>query len=240
MTGGSVAPDDRWERRSQGAAGWTEVRVRTNSEWVRELRAGGEEQAAALGALRAYLVRAARYGLHRRRGQLAHNSFDLDQLAEDCAQDALLAILRRLTDFRGDSRFTTWAYKFAINMALGAARREARNNVSLDALLAMPGRPAWLPAAEPLSSDPEHEARQAEAWTIIRAVMDDDLSERQRRALKAVVADDVPLEDLVRRWGATRNSIYKLLHDARQKLKRRLEARGFAPREMLALFSGPR
>jgi RNA polymerase sigma-70 factor (ECF subfamily) len=103
----------------------------------------------------------------------------------------------------------------------------------------MRGR-AWLPAPEPLPRDQEHEARQAEAWTIIQAVMDADLSERQRRALKAVVADDVPLEDLVRRAGATRNSIYKLLHDARRKLKRRLEARGFAPREVLALFSGPR
>ena len=218
---------------------WAEARVRTNSDWVRELRAGGEEQAAALGALRAYLVRSARHGLQRSRGHRAHNSFDLDQLAEDCAQDALLAILERLADFRGDSRFTTWAYKFAINMALGAARREARNHISLDGLLAMRGR-TWLPAPEPFPRDPEHEARQAEAWTIIQAVMDADLSERQRRALKAVVADDVPLEDLVRRGGATRNSIYKLLYDARRKLKRRLEARGFAPREMLALFSGPR
>ncbi len=209
---------------------WAEVRARTNSDWVRELRAGGEEQAAALGALRAYLVRAARYSLQRCRGQLAHDSFDLDQLAEDCAQDALLAILGRLTDFRGDSRFTSWAYKFAIHMALGAARREARNN----------GRHAWLPAPEPLPRDPEHEARQAEAWTIIQAVMDADLSERQRQTLQAVVADGVPLEDLVHRGGATRNSIYKLLHDARRKLKSRLEARGFAPREMLALFSGPR
>lgn len=87
---------------------WTEAKARTNSEWVRELRAGGEEQAAALGALRAYLVGAARYGLHRSRWRLAHNALGLDQLAEDCAQDALLAILGRLPEFRGDSRFTTW------------------------------------------------------------------------------------------------------------------------------------
>ena len=219
---------------------WTEVRTRTNNEWVRELRAGGEEQEAALGALRAYLVRAARYGLHRTRGQLAHNSFDLDQLAEDCAQDALLAILGRLTEFRGDSRFTTWAYKFAINIALGAARREARKHVSLDALLEATGRQAWLLEAEALPSDPEHQARQAEAWAIIQTVMDDDLSERQRRALKAVVADEVPLDDLVPHWGVTCNTIYKRLHDARQKLETRLEARGFTPREMLVLFSSPR
>lgn len=215
----------------------TKAQAKTNREWVRELRADGEEQAAALGALRDYLVRAARYGLRRSRGQLSHETFDRDQVAEDCAQDALLAILGHLADFRGDSRFTTWAYKFAINTALAAARRESRKHVSLDALLEATGRQAWLPEAEALSADPERRVRQAEAWAIIQTVMDDDLSERQRRALEAVVADEVPLEDLVRRWGATRNSIYKLLHDARQKLKTRLEARGFEPREMLALFS---
>jgi RNA polymerase sigma-70 factor (ECF subfamily) len=204
------------------------------------LRAGGEEQAAALGALRAHLVRAARYCLHRSRWRLAHNALDLDHLAEDCAQDALLAILGRLPEFRGDSRFTTWACKFAINMALSAARRESRKSVSIDTLLAATGRQVWLHEAEALPADPEHTARRAEAWAAIQTVMDDDLSERQRRALKAVIADEVPLDELARHWGATRNAIYKLLHDARRKLTTRLEARGFAPREMLALFSRPR
>jgi RNA polymerase sigma-70 factor, ECF subfamily len=217
----------------------TEAQARTNSQWVRELQADGEEQAAALEALRAYLVRAARYGLHRSRGQLSHDAFDLDQLAQDCAQDALLAILGHLPDFRGDSRFTTWAYKFAINMALAAARRESRKHVSLAAVLEAPGH-AWLPEAEALPADPEHRVRRAEAWAIIQTAMDDDLSGRQRRALRAVIADEVPLDDLVRHWGTTRNALYKLLHDARRRLKTRLEARGFSPREMLALFSRPR
>ena len=217
------------------------VRARTNSEWVRELSATGEEQAVALEALRAHLVRAARYGLQRSRGRLAHGSaFDLDQLAEDCAQDALLAILARLTEFRGDSRFTTWAYKFAINTALGAARREGWKHVSLDALLEPAARPAWLPEPEALPGDPERRARRLEVWTMIQEVMDEDLSERQRQALKAIVGDEVPLDELVRHWGSTRNAIYKLLHDARRKLKARLEARGFAPREVLHLFGGPR
>ncbi len=217
------------------------VRARTNSEWVRELSASGEEQAAALGNLRAYLVRAARYALHRSRGRLAHvSAFDLDQLAEDCAQNALLAILEHLKEFRGDSRFTTWAYKFAINIALVAARREAWKPVSLDALLEQAGRPTWFPEAEALPGDPEQTARRAEAWAVIQEVIDHDLSERQRQALKAVVADEVPLDELVRHWGSTRNAIYKLLHDARRKLKARLEARSFAPREVLDLFSGPR
>jgi len=212
--------------------------MRTNCEWVRELNAGGEEEAAALGELRAYLVRAARYALHRSPGRLTHvSAFDVDQLAEDCAQDAMLAILKHLPEFRGDSRFTTWAYKFAINMALAAARREAWKHVSLDALLEQTGHSTLFPAPEAFPGDPEHTARRAEAWSVIQEVIEHDLSDRQRQALKAVVADEVPLDELVRHWGATRNSIYKLLHDARRKLKARLEARGFAPREVLELFS---
>lgn len=216
------------------------LRARTNEEWVRELGAGGEEQAAALADLRAYLLRAARYALQRHGGRLAHMSpADLDQLAEDCAQEALLAILEHLKEFRGDSRFTTWAYKFAINMALVAARRQAWKHVSFDALLEEASNPKWLAEAQTASGDPEQAAGRAEAWAVVREVMENDLSERQCQALKAIVADGVPLDELVRHWDSNRNAVYKLLHDARQKLKSRLEARGFAPRELLALFSRP-
>ena len=171
---------------------------------------------------------------------MKHNALDLDQLAEDCAQDALLAILGRLPEFRGDSRFTTWVYKFAINMALSAARRESRKSVSLDTLLEATSHQGWLPEAEAFPGDPERTAHRAEAWAAIHTIMDDDLSERQRRALTAVIVDQVPPDELARHWGATRNAIYKILHDARRTLKTRLEARGFAPREMLALFARTR
>jgi RNA polymerase sigma-70 factor, ECF subfamily len=212
--------------------------ARTNREWVRELSAGGAEQAAALAELRAYLVRAARYALHRSAGHVAHGSpFDRDQLAQDCAQDALVAILHHLGEFRGDSRFTTWAYKFAINMALAAARREAWKHVSLDALLEPAGGATWFSDLEARPDDPERMAGRSEAWAVVQAVIDRDLSARQRQALKAIVADGVPLDELVRHWGSTRNAMYKLLHDARRKLKIRLEASGLAPREILALFS---
>lgn len=217
------------------------MRVRANSEWLRELRASGDEQAAALADLRGYLVRAARYALHRSRGGLVQLSpSGVDQLAEDCAQDALMAILQHLGEFRGDSRFTTWAYKFAINMALAASRREAWKDVSLDALLDNATRSTWLTEAESLAGNPEQTARRAEAWAVIRQVTDHELTERQRQALKALVFDEVPLDELVRHWGSTRNAIYKLLHDARRRLKTQLEARGFEPREILGLFSGPR
>jgi RNA polymerase sigma-70 factor, ECF subfamily len=212
--------------------------MRTNDEWIGALRGDGDAQAAALHELRGILVRAARFALQRRLGRVG--SLDVDQLAEDCAQNALMAILDRLADFRGDSRFTTWAYKFAINMALVASRREAWKPVSLDALLEQAGPWTWRLDAHALSGDPEQAARQAEAWKVVQDVIETELSERQRQALKAIVVDEIPLDELVRHWDSSRNAVYKLLHDARWKLKTRLEARGFAPREVLGMFGGAR
>ena len=212
--------------------------MRTNDEWIQALRGDGEAQAGALRELRGILVRAARFALQRRLGR--GGALDVDQLAEDCAQNALMAILDRLEDFRGDSRFTTWAYKFAINMALVASRREAWKPVSLDALLEQAGPSTWRLDTHALSANPDQAARQAEAWTVIKDVIERELSERQRQALKAIVVDEVPLDELVRHWGSSRNAVYKLLHDARWKLRTRLEARGFAPREVLGMFGGAR
>jgi RNA polymerase sigma-70 factor, ECF subfamily len=214
------------------------VKVRTNDEWLRDLRTGGDGQASALEDLRAHLLRAARYALVRQ-GRLAQlSAATIDQMAEDCAQEALIAILARLDDFRGDSRFTTWTYKFAINTALVAGRREGWKHVSLDALVERSGASAWPASAESPLADPEQAARRAEAWRIVRDVIDDELTERQRQALKAVIVDEVPLDELVRHWGSSRNALYKLLHDARQRLRSRLEARGFQPSDVLAPFSG--
>jgi RNA polymerase sigma-70 factor (ECF subfamily) len=204
------------------------------------LRASGEEQAAALGDLRAYLLRAARYALYRRGDRLAHRGpSDLDQMAEDCAQEALLAILPRLDEFRGESRFTTWAYAFAVHAALVAARREAWKAVPLDPLLDDPGGLVRLGETAALGPDPDRRARRAEAWTVIRDVLEHELTDRQRQALRALLVEDVPLDELARHWRSNRNAIYKLVHDARRRLKARLEARGFPPGEILELFAGP-
>jgi RNA polymerase sigma-70 factor (ECF subfamily) len=215
------------------------VNERSNEDWLRELEAGGEGQAAALGDLRAYLLRAARYALYRRAGRLAHRApGDLDQLAEDCAQEALLAILARLRTFRGDSRFTTWAYTFAIHAALVAARREAWKAVALDPILDAPGGAARLAEGVPRDGDPERMARRSEAWAVVRDVLERELTDRQRRALLALLVDEVPLDELARHWRSNRNAIYKLVHDARRRLRSRLESRGFPTGEILELFGG--
>jgi len=215
------------------------VKARANDDWLRDLRAPGAEQAAALGDLRAYLLGAARYALHRRGGRLTHRApADLDQMAEDCAQEALLAILTRLDDFRGDSRFTTWAYTFAVHAALVAARREAWKAVPLDTLLEGTGGLARLGETAALGADPDRRVRRAEAWAVIKDVLDHELTDRQRQALSALLIEDVPLDELARHWQSNRNAIYKLVHDARRRLKARLESRGFPAGEILRLFAG--
>jgi RNA polymerase sigma-70 factor (ECF subfamily) len=211
--------------------------MRSNEAWLRDLAGHGDEQASAIGELRALLHRAAMYTLSRTgvhgtslaRGQV-------EEIAEECAQESLLAILDRLTDFRAESKFTTWAYKFAVNYALTAARRERWKTVSLDGLLDETDAPAWSPAADPSAPSPEHTAQQAEVWALLRQVMDEALTPRQRQVLRAIVFEEVPLDEVVRHLGSNRNAVYKLVHDARRKLKAGLEARGYPVGDILDLF----
>ena len=204
------------------------------------MKSSGAEQTDAITDLRAYVLRAALYSLRRSRGSLGRlASTEIIQLAEDSAQDALLAILQHLDDFRGESRFTTWVYSFAINMALVAARREGWRTVPLDKVIANPHLDEWTGEAR-APVDPQRLALQTETLAVIREAIDHHLSDRQRQALKAILFEGVPLDELVRHWGSNRNAVYKLLHDARRKLKAHLEARGFGVREMLDLFGGQR
>lgn len=211
---------------------------RTNAEWLTALKSDGHAQTAALSELRAYLLRAARYALSRKRSTLRDSApTDIGQLAEDCAQEALSALLGHLDEFRGESQFTTWAYKFAVNAALVAARRERWGRVPLDRLLDTPHLLARIGSFTPPSSNPQRRALQAEIISAIRQGIERHLTERQRQAIMAIVLEDVPLDELARHWGSNRNALYKLLHDARRKLKAHLVEHGFDVREVLDVFS---
>jgi RNA polymerase sigma-70 factor (ECF subfamily) len=212
---------------------------RTNPEWLAALRASGAEQAAAVADLRAYVLRAATHALRRRRatfGVLA--STDIAQLAEDCAQNAVVAILQHLDAFRGESRFTTWAYSFAINTALTAARHERWRHVSLDDVVDDRRLDDWTRADGRAPADPHHLTLQRETLAVVRDAIEHHLSDRQRHALSAIFFEGVPPDELARHWGSNRNAVYKLLHDARRKLKARLEEAGFSVPETLAVFGG--
>ena len=214
---------------------------RTNEEWLRDLSASGVSQDAALADLRDLLLRASLYFFSRNLGDfqgLGQN--EILQRAEDCAQDALIALLDRLPDFRGDSQFTTWAYKFAINISMVAARRERWKAVSFDELTASGTTRlfAWMAQDMPDGSEPEGSIIQAEVREIVQDVIAHDLTEKQQHVLLMMLVHEVPLDEVVRHLGTNRNAVYKMLHDARLKVKHRLKARGFEVGEMLHLFDG--
>lgn len=213
--------------------------TRTNQEWLHDLNAGGSVQEAAIADLRDLLLRAALYFFSRNLGDF--QGLDRDEImqrAEDCAQDALIAVLNRLSDFRGDSKFTTWAYKFAINMAMTAARRERWKGVSLDELASADKSNLfeWLMEDKSQGVGPEQVAMQAEMRATLREVIERELTEKQRRVLILMVFHEVPMDEVVRHLGTNRNAVYKLLHDARRKLKSGLQARGIEIGETLTLF----
>ena len=216
----------------------TVIKQRSNAEWLTTLKGGGSDQAAALADLRTYLLRAALFTLQRSRHYVGHvGSSALDALAEDCAQESLTAVLQRLADFRGESRFTTWAYTFAVNIALVAARRERWASIPLDRILDGSESPSAAADHGAGSPDPERRTLQVEAVAAIREAVEQHLTGKQQQLLRAVVFEQVPLDELVRHWGSNRNALYKLLHDARRKLKRHLVARGFEVKEILDLFA---
>ena len=214
--------------------------TRTNKEWLHDLNASGETQEAAIADLRDLLLRAALYFFSRNLADFQRlNRDEILQLAEDCAQEALIAVMNHLSDFRGDSKFTTWAYKFAINIALMTARRERWKDISLDQMtLSEDGSlPEWLMRDKSPGLAPDQSALQDEVGETLREVIDHELTDKQRQVLIMMVFNEVPMDEVVLRLGTNRNAVYKMLHDARRKLKAGLQARGFEAGEALALFS---
>lgn len=215
----------------------TRVKQRSNPEWLSQLKADGTpEQAEAIEDLRLYLLRAVLYFFSQNPGDLRSLARpELEQVAQDLAQDALLTILKHVDEFRGESKFTTWAYRFAINMSLVEARRQRWKNLSLDKILENSELPDFQ-FEDKDSPDPDRNAQQQEIWETVREVIANDLTDRQRKILTAVVFDDVPVDVVTKEFKMNRNAVYKMVHDARAKLRNRLEDRGFDIGEILNLF----
>jgi RNA polymerase sigma-70 factor, ECF subfamily len=214
--------------------------IRTNDEWLHDLSVGGAAQENALADLQNILLRAALYVFNRNTGGLSGlASDDVLKLGEDCAQEALMAVLNHLSDFRGDSKFTTWAYKFAVNISLTASRHVRWKDVSLDQLSSDEegAFSEWVLRDKSSALAPDLSALQGEVRQVIWDVMEQDLTDHQRRILLLMVFHEVPMDEVVQQLNTNRNAIYKSLHDARRKLKSGLQAHGFEVGEMLALFS---
>ncbi|MGH2926632.1 MAG: RNA polymerase sigma factor, partial [Solirubrobacteraceae bacterium] len=188
--------------------------------WLVRLRAEGPERQAAIAELHRLLVGAATFEIKRRRATTRLRDGDLDDLAQQSADDALLSILGKLDHFRGESRFTTWAYKFALYEAATKVRRLAWQGREIPL-----GDDAWPQAADPRSV-PEREVQTSELLAAVRDEIERALSPHQREVLVALALNEVPIDVLAERLNTTRGALYKTLHDARRKLRARLAERG--------------
>jgi RNA polymerase sigma-70 factor, ECF subfamily len=192
--------------------------------WLDALTGTGRRQQDAIERLHELLLRAARFELARRRRALADSRpGDLDDLATPAAADALMAILRKLHTYRGDSRFTTWAYKFALLEAAVTVRRRTwqAREVPLE-------DDGWARLADRRAA-PDTDAETAELIDAVRSAISDALTPHQRTVLIAITLNDVPIDVLAERLSTTRGALYKTLHDARKKLRARLAADGHDP-----------
>ena len=204
---------------------WAPVKERSNDQWLAALR--GPERNEALADLRLVLVRGLRAAL---RGQTS----DVESSVEDFAQEALIKILDNLDSFRGESRFTTWAQKICVRTAFAEMRRRKWRDVSLEEAILRHGESKTMPV-DPLP-DPEQVATQRTIMTDFRRFIDEELTDRQRRALLAALGG-MPLEEVASRMATNRNALYKLLHDARKRLKQRMMAERLSPQDVLSAFS---
>jgi RNA polymerase sigma-70 factor (ECF subfamily) len=189
--------------------------------WLDSLTADGHVREDAIARLHDLLLRAAHFEVARRRAALPHwDGDDLDDLALQSADDALVAVLGKLGEFRGHSRFTTWAYKFALLEAAVKLRRRPWQGREL------PLAPERWPQFTDADASPERDAEQTEVLDAVRRAIDEELTDHQREVLVAVALNGVPIDVLAERLGTTRGALYKTIHDARRKLRRRLEAEG--------------
>jgi RNA polymerase sigma-70 factor (ECF subfamily) len=193
--------------------------------WLEELSGTGPKRLDAVERLHALLLRAARFEVARRRSaSTSEASSEFDDLAVQAADDALVAVLRKLHTYRGESRFTTWAYKFALLEAAVALRRRPwqGREVSLDA-------DGWELLPDDSRASPAGQAEAAEVIAAVRDAIAEVLTPHQRDVLVAIALNDVPIDVLAQRRGTTRGALYKTLHDGRRKLRARLARDGLTP-----------
>jgi RNA polymerase sigma-70 factor (ECF subfamily) len=208
--------------------------ARTNQEWLDDLHADGSRREAALADLRQVVLRGLPYALDK---WLSTSDPRFESLTEEVAQDTLLRVMNRLDTFEGRSQFTTWVHKIAVHIALTELRRKRWENVSLDDLISgdeFPPLPAVMQDTH--TPAPESIVEGTEMMQTIQRIIAEELTDKQRQAMLAIVFKGMPLDEVALRMDMNRNALYKLMHDARLRLKRRLAEEGLTPEDVLASF----
>ena len=191
--------------------------------WLRDLRSEGRTKDDAIARLHALLLRAARFESARRRPTLPHlRGNDLDDIANQAADDALVSVLARLDDFRGASRFTTWVYKFALLETAVKLRKRSWQGREV------PLEPETWSLFASAGIEPDDEVEQSELVATVQKAIADVLTPHQRRVLVALALNGIPIDVLAERLSTNRGALYKTLHDARRKLRRHLDEQGLS------------
>jgi RNA polymerase sigma-70 factor, ECF subfamily len=206
---------------------------RDNAQWLQDLRSEGIRKEEALSDLRALIIKNLPYGLS---SYLSSSDPRYEALAEETAQATLLRVLDHLDSFEGRSRFTTWVYKISVRVALTELRRKRWENVSLDSLLEDEEHSPPTGLMKDPSPGPEAISEAEGIFSYVRQIMVEELTEKQHEALMAAAVQGMPLEEVARRMDTNRNALYKLLHDARLRLKQRLQRDGMSTGEILSVF----
>jgi RNA polymerase sigma-70 factor (ECF subfamily) len=209
---------------------------RDNNTWISDLNSEGTARENALADLRQKIRSGLPYALSK---WISREEPGFDALVEETTQETLIRVLNKLDTFEGKSQFTTWVYKIAVRIALTELRRSRWRDVSLDALMENPQyrNSSKLVSDQPL--DPEVSAEQTDMIDRIRYILENELTSKQRQALILVAIQGVPVEEVARRMKTEKNALYKMIHDARLRLKRRLAKEGLSPSDILEVFTSP-
>ncbi len=195
-----------------------------STAWVAGLRASGRPHDECVSALHLVLLKVARHEVARRARNLRVLGPELEDIAQQATDDALMAIRSKVSGFRGDSRFTTWAYRFVMfEVSTKMGRHFWREHrATLD-------DEAWEKMPDLQARSPDQHTVQHELFVALRHAIDQDLTDLQRRVFVAIALNEVPMDAFARELGASRNAVYKTLFDARRKLRASLAAAGYQP-----------
>jgi RNA polymerase sigma-70 factor (ECF subfamily) len=209
------------------------MKDRTNQEWLTDLRTPGLDQEEALSDLRVIIMKGLPYALSK---WMTSSDPKFEPLVEEVAQDTLLRVLDKMDTFEGRSKFTTWVHKIAIRLALTELRRRRWKNVSLESLVEGEDKVIAPQLLKDPSPDPHLTTEQGDLLSRVQRIITEELTEKQRTAIVAALIQGMPLEEVARRMDTNRNALYKLMHDARLRLRDRLKDEGLTPEDVLASF----
>jgi RNA polymerase sigma-70 factor (ECF subfamily) len=206
---------------------------RSNDEWRKDLKTPGQVQEAALADLRVIIARGLPYALSK---WLSPSDPQFEALVEETVQETLVRVLTYLDTFEGRSKFTTWVHKIAVRIAISELRRKRWKDISLDDLLTEDGAIEELEIMATQGPSPEDSTEQLELLHHVKRIIAEELTEKQRNAIVAILIHGMPVDEVANRMEMKRNALYKLLHDARLRLKQRMAESGLTPADVLASF----